>query len=332
MDIDQYIFGNVLMQQREAKGITRSQMAQKLCCSKTQIQQVEEGGNSSFYTQSQKLSTAKKMAAYLDLPLDQVMVDEIPKLMTDESKTFDYYEQESKQTSYSRLSLGLSSLGLVLLGVLGFFVYNLLSPDFNLYTNNSIQQKELMAINPPTEETKSTIEAGSLQSNDMNTVTNDSVDPCQIQKQNTAVFTPTQGNFVGNFVVFVSKTEQTICVVDGLGNKQTVTLVPYQNKIVSGVGPFSILGNQLKQIDTYYQGWKVNNLQANTDSIQLNEVPLRPRSDSLKAAVTNQADSSLQVINPQILKSTSKNESNGILQNVSGPANDASASQTSSQE
>ena len=65
MAIDSYIYGANFTKAREDKGLSRQNLAHQLCCSKSQIQEIEEGGQTSFYNDSQKLIAAKKMAKFL---------------------------------------------------------------------------------------------------------------------------------------------------------------------------------------------------------------------------------------------------------------------------
>lgn len=61
------INGDVLRLQREAKGWTLGDLASRACLSVKQIRQLEEGGNSAFYSESVKINTAKKVAGLLDV-------------------------------------------------------------------------------------------------------------------------------------------------------------------------------------------------------------------------------------------------------------------------
>jgi transcriptional regulator with XRE-family HTH domain len=66
------INGDVLRLQREAKGWTLGDLASRACLSIKQVRQLEEGGNSSFYSESVKVNTAKKVAGLLDVSLDEL--------------------------------------------------------------------------------------------------------------------------------------------------------------------------------------------------------------------------------------------------------------------
>ena len=77
-------------------------------------------------------------------------------------------------------------------------------------------------------------------------------------------------------------------MVDGNGNQQKIDIVPGQNKVVAGVGPFRLVGHHLNEIDAYYQGMKVVNLSQNIQSIELKEAPFQLRTEPVKAIVVSQ--------------------------------------------
>lgn len=66
------INGALLRLKREERGWLVSDMATRACMSIKQIRQLEEGGASSFYSESVKLTSAKKVGAILGLTADDV--------------------------------------------------------------------------------------------------------------------------------------------------------------------------------------------------------------------------------------------------------------------
>ncbi len=57
--------GKALAQAREARGLERSILARQVALSTQQVQELEEGGMSGFYTESHKRLAARKVAAFL---------------------------------------------------------------------------------------------------------------------------------------------------------------------------------------------------------------------------------------------------------------------------
>ena len=75
------INGDLLRQRREAKGWAPTDLATRSCLSLRQVRQIEEGGNSSFYSESVKATAARKIAALLGLPQEMAFV-QAPSLST----------------------------------------------------------------------------------------------------------------------------------------------------------------------------------------------------------------------------------------------------------
>jgi len=283
IDLDSYIIGENFKQQRELQGFGLDLLAQKLCCSKMQIQQIEEGGKSAFYTEAQKLKTANKLASLLGMSQEQAFLGIAPEMKSD-FKLLDSLP-ENRSIQNQRYSLGgMAGLGLIASVVIGFGIYEYVSPDVNLYVNNH-QSNESLAKTTQVPEVLSS----SSSISEEKIVPVPSQGPCDLVAQNTSSFVPTTANFAGNFVVFVSKTSQSICLADGKGNKQQVDIIPGQNKVVGGVGPFTILGRNLHEIEAYYQGWRVANITQDTQSIALKEIPMPIRSEPPKAVVVSQS-------------------------------------------
>jgi transcriptional regulator with XRE-family HTH domain len=79
---DSFTNGSLLRMRREARGWTLSDMAHRSCLSLKQVQQIEEGGSESFYSEAVKLTAAKKVASLLGLPESQALSESAPSLAT----------------------------------------------------------------------------------------------------------------------------------------------------------------------------------------------------------------------------------------------------------
>ena len=69
-----FINGELLRVSREARGWGVNDMATRACMSVKQIRQLEEGGSSSFYSESVKLTSAKKVGGILGLTPDATLM------------------------------------------------------------------------------------------------------------------------------------------------------------------------------------------------------------------------------------------------------------------
>lgn len=72
---DIYINGDLLRLHREAGGWAIKDMATRACLSVKQVRQLEDGGMSSFYSQSVKATAAKKVGAILGLSTEEVFAE-----------------------------------------------------------------------------------------------------------------------------------------------------------------------------------------------------------------------------------------------------------------
>lgn len=70
------INGDLLRIRREELGWALADLATRACLSKKQVKQIEEGGTSSFYSDTVKITAAKKIGGILGLPEEAVFVVE----------------------------------------------------------------------------------------------------------------------------------------------------------------------------------------------------------------------------------------------------------------
>ena len=78
------INGDLLRMRREELGWALADLATRACLSKKQVKQIEEGGTSSFYSDTVKMTAAKKIGGILGLPEQSVFVVEEPEVVLEE--------------------------------------------------------------------------------------------------------------------------------------------------------------------------------------------------------------------------------------------------------
>jgi transcriptional regulator with XRE-family HTH domain len=79
------INGALLRMRREELGWALADLATRACLSNKQVKQIEEGGTSSFYSETVKVTAAKKVGGILGLPEQSVFVVEEPEVQVDEA-------------------------------------------------------------------------------------------------------------------------------------------------------------------------------------------------------------------------------------------------------
>ncbi|NBW69785.1 MAG: XRE family transcriptional regulator [Betaproteobacteria bacterium] len=72
------INGVLLRMRREELGWALADLATRACLSNKQVKQIEEGGTSSFYSDTVKLTAAKKISGILGIPAQSLFVVEEP--------------------------------------------------------------------------------------------------------------------------------------------------------------------------------------------------------------------------------------------------------------
>jgi transcriptional regulator with XRE-family HTH domain len=76
----------------------------------------------------------------------------------------------------------------------------------------------------------------------------------------------------GDTVNIKTLVKQTICVTDGLGKQVVANLEANAAQAFKGVAPFTILSQDLDNVEMYYQGWRVRSQKPGASQIKLVEV------------------------------------------------------------
>lgn len=273
------IFCETLKKARIAKKIEVSELANTLCLSTKHIHQIEEGGDSAFFSKAHKVQVAKKVGAYLGLSDDQIvnnsgdtvseveLVSEKPEVeepnLINELDKLGNANLETK--SYKAKGVMLV-LGLIALTVIAYWIFG----------KGSTQESELQQANSGQEIVKSEVETSEPKS----IASEAPLSPCEIEPQNVPAFKVAKANSAGNFIYMVSKADQTICVIDAKNNKRLVKLSEQEKKNLIGIPPFTILSPDFKKVDIYYQGWKVP-VPANANTIRTEEQSIKSENFSM---------------------------------------------------
>lgn len=296
------ILGESLRKGREAKKLSPSDLAGILCLSTKHILQLEEGGETSFFSKSHKVQVAKKVADYLGLSYSDILhnyveknvgsaVDtkdanssEVPSISNLQDKNAESnnlisdidqlpplgsFNNSKKPSSKNFLSKGIS---LFVIGASLIFGYNVLFPDHA----QTYQQSTVAQDKPNTEIDKKLAEPIVTEPKQTEKTADSpkeiaSEDPCTMQAEGVPNFIPPKASYYGNFVYLVSKTAQQVCVIDGKGKKQAVPLAAGENKNVVGVAPFTILAKDFSQLAVYFQGWRAIPSSKTTTTLKVQE-------------------------------------------------------------
>jgi len=288
------IIGEKLKDSRESKGLSRSELAGFMCLSAKHIEQLEEGGESSFYSKSHKVQVAKKVADHLGLTHESILEGHessqnessskadksqverdlstasnlaIPDV--EELNSLGSFSQEPKAQRKSVFSKVIFALGLVLIG---FFVYQAFSPSpSETYQNASLNESKLPAEGEKKVPEVAASEVKAVEKKTDNSEQSASDDPCLIPVESVAPFIPTKASYYGNFVYLVSRTAQKVCVIDSKGKKQSFSMALGETKNVMGSAPFTILVKDFSQLSVYFQGWRAIPSSKTTSTLKVQE-------------------------------------------------------------
>lgn len=80
----------------------------------------------------------------------------------------------------------------------------------------------------------------------------------------------------GRFVYVLSPTDTSVCVVDGNKQASPLQLKAGEGRSVYGSSPWQISGNNLANVQIYFQGWRASLPEGSVQKIVLVEKPLTP--------------------------------------------------------
>ena len=275
------IYSETLKKARIAKKIEVSELANTLCLSTKHIHQIEEGGDSAFFSKAHKVQVAKKVGAYLGLSDSQIVdtsgqaISEVDvELLSErpEAGESDLINELDKLGNVNLETKSYKAKGVML--VLGFIALAVIA--YWIFGKGSTQESGLQQANSGQEIVKSEVETSEPKS----IASEAPLSPCEIEPQNVPAFKVAKANSAGNFIYMVSKADQTICVIDAKNNKRLVKLSEQEKKNLIGIPPFTILSPDFKKVDIYYQGWKVP-VPANANTIRTEEQSIKSENFSM---------------------------------------------------
>lgn len=296
---------------RVSAGIDLATLARRNIVSTTQVRQLEEGGDSSFYNSEIKFSVGKKLLKYLghDLKVEvalEVPISTSPDLAqadTPSPKTLD-----SKKTSTSMadetwvstssenlvphsvsqnfsISVPLFLSGVALFLGVWFWLGNQ-PPSPQVVTNSPLP--ELKAEN------KVNLNADSLPDKSTNSPISENVSislettsaPKDLAKSdaqsacnwNSAeeVIQPDSPRKAGEYVHVEAQQAMTVCIMDGQQRVATLNLKVGEGRSIYGLSPFRVYSADFKEVKVYFQGQQIKLANQDTQQIKLTAATYMP--------------------------------------------------------
>lgn len=248
--------GALLKTLREEAGLEVITLARLHSLSSSQVKQLEEGGDSSFYSPSIKLATGRKLLMHFGADVQTLEEKvEINQTETPEPEITAPIDRKNIITQQNRNSLQFQIIG-VLVVIIGIALSNgyLFSAEPVTKPINLTKQSEITKpIAENSEETKNIDVNSELTTKPAIKNTNLNVSECEWSNEAKSIagYQPTK---TGDYVHVVANTDGAICVRDATSKLQVLNLKNTQSQTVRGSPPFEIFSNNLHQFQLFYQG------------------------------------------------------------------------------
>ena len=246
--------GALLKKLREESGVDITTLARIHSLSVAQVKQLEDGGDSSFYTSAIKLATGRKLLMHFGADIEplkqaseqiQVLENGIvlevpePKSNTPEITPTDL-QKTKRYLRFLLLGVTLICLGYAFSNI--YFSQIKKEPKIEVSITQSILTPSSVTV--PIE-SKLIAANAAVVSNDSIKAVNESSAECKYTETSISIaaYQPTKS---GDYVHAVANVDGAICVRDATGNLQVLRLKNSQSQTVRGRPPFEIFSHNLK--------------------------------------------------------------------------------------
>ena len=263
--------GALLKKLREDAGLEITTLARLHSLSSSHVKQLENGGDSSFYTPAIKLATGRKLLMHFggDVnPIEQAPEQYHPKEL--ESPAEEVNTEQIKNVSLRHINNFSRPLIVGVLFVLICLVY------WGFFKSTPVDEKESLTTNKPVSialsieainaETKPIVATLSIPGE----TRKESFSECIWGNDPVPVFgnQPTKS---GDYVHVIANSDSSICVKDATGKVQVLHLKNSQSLTIRGRQPFELFSSNLNEIKLFYQGNLLRLPNSNIKNITLKE-------------------------------------------------------------
>ena len=263
---------------RIAAGIDISTLASNHSLSKMQVKQLEEGGDSAFYTPEIKFSMGRKLIRSFGVDVIHIQQNEISV-----ESDFSNVDSELPVPKDGKTTLEKSKIVLeifkskvlinayyLVLFVLCFSTLIFFSTSINWFHYSESVSKEIIPPKPELHKGPPSIDPikGAISSENMNK--NNLSVVCD-WKTHSVEKSPPNPTKPGDYVHLISSESVSVCVMDHANEIKTLSFKPMEAKTVHGQPPFKIFSHEFSKIKLYYQGNLIRITEPFPKQIILNE-------------------------------------------------------------
>ena len=263
--------GALLKKLREDARVEITTLARLHSLSSSQVKQLENGGDSSFYTPAIKLATGRKLLMHFGAdvnPIEQAPEQYHPQELKPPAEEVNTEQVKTVSlrhiNSFSRPQI----VGVLL--VLICLVY------WGVFKSAPVGQKEMLTTSKPV--------SIALPTESINAETKPIAStlptPAEIRKESSPECiwgndpVPVFGNQPtksGDYVHVIANSDSSICVKDATGKVQVLHLKNSQSLTIRGRQPFELFSSNLNEIKLFYQGNLLRLPNSNIKNITLKE-------------------------------------------------------------
>jgi len=263
--------GALLKKLREDAGVEITTLARLHSLSTSQIKQLENGGDSSFYTPSIKLATGRKLLMQFGAdiqPLEQVPEQPPAQELETPAKAVNATQATDVELEKKNSLLSLQIVGAVV--VLISLIY------WSFFHSALVSDKEPVAVGKKPMSTSPIAAMANETKPNSSTVSTsaelrkESPQECKWGNEPSSLFA-SQPTKPGDYVHVIANTDGSICVRDATSKVQILHLTSSQSQTIRGRAPFEIFSNNLNEFKLFYQGNLLRLPSSNTKNITLKE-------------------------------------------------------------
>lgn len=254
--------GALLKKLREDAGVEITALARMHSLSTAQVKQLEDGGDSAFYTSAIKLATGRKLLMHFgaDIAPPEQATEHNQALENDAALDIPSQKLNSHTTTSFDLGKTKRNLRFLLSGVavvcLGFVFSNVYQSKVKTEPK---PEEPIVQTAPMPASMTAAPESKSMEAKDAVITETSSksgnASPIDCKWANTSVsISGHQPSKSGDYVHAVANSDGVICVKDYSGKLQIVHFKNGQSQTVRGRPPFEIFSHNLYQFKLFYQG------------------------------------------------------------------------------
>jgi len=263
--------GALLKKLREDAGVEITTLARLHSLSSSQVKQLENGGDSSFYTPAIKLATGRKLLMHFGADVNPI-----------EQAPDQYHPQELKPPAEEVNTEQVKNVSLRHINsfsrpqIVGVLLVLICLVYWVFFKSAPVGQKEMLTTSKPV--------SIALPTESINAETKPIAStlptPAEIRKESSPECiwgndpVPVFGNQPtksGDYVHVIANSDSSICVKDATGKVQVLHLKNSQSLTIRGRQPFELFSSNLNEIKLFYQGNLLRLPKSNIKNITLKE-------------------------------------------------------------